>query len=121
MTVVDILNAKEPGDVYSCFTDKNAIKKEYIKLLKEFHPDKHGGLDMYNEATIKITELYEKALVLIEKGLWKKENALMLKGADGKTYSLKYDTFHDFGLGTLYIGRTTLMYIFNLGSVRLNC
>lgn len=114
MTVVDILNAKEPGDVYSCFTDKNAIKKEYIKLLKEFHPDKHGGLDMYNEATIKITELYEKALVLIEKGLWKKENALMLKGADGKTYSLKYDTFHDFGLGTLYIGRTTLMYIFNL-------
>lgn len=112
-SVNEILKMNEP---YELFTgDLDLAKKEYLELMKKYHPDKNGRLEIYSEVSTKINELYLKCTDLLNSGKWLEPGLLSIKGVDDKgkqnTYTLKYKINRAFELGTYYIGTTSVVYL----------
>ena len=56
MNVIDILNIKNPFLLFNSANNKEIFRN----LIREFHPDKHNGEKIYNEACSHICKLYEQ-------------------------------------------------------------
>ena len=111
MTAEQILSLSKCGDLFPNNID--AAKTKYKQLAKEWHPDSNKNpkaVDVFQ----KITELYNKALELLEQGTWEKTNYILISKNNGKKIALNYDTVFDFELGTCYVTKTKIVYI--LGS-----
>lgn len=108
MTAEDILSMSKCGDLFPNNID--AIKTRYKELVKEWHPDANKNskaVDVFQ----KITELYNKALELLEQGTWEKTNYILISKDNGKKIALNYDTVFDFELGTCYVTKTKIVYV----------
>lgn len=108
MTVEQILSLSKCGDLFPNNID--AAKTKYKQLAKEWHPDSNKNpkaVDVFQ----KITELYNKALELLEQGTWEKTNYVLISKDTGKKIALNYDTVFDFELGTCYVTKTKIVYI----------
>ena len=108
MTAEQILSINKCGDLFPHNID--AVKSKYKELVKEWHPDSNTNpkaVDVFQ----KITELYNKALELLEQGTWEKTNYILISKYNGKKIALNYDTVFDFELGTCYVTKTKVVYI----------
>lgn len=108
MNAADILAIEKCGDLFPY--GEAAIKARYKELSKEWHPDNNTDSDATNVFT-KITELYNRALELTEKGQWEKTNYILISKSDDKRIALNYDTYFEFELGTCYVTKTKIVYI----------
>lgn len=108
MKAEQILSISKCGDLFPYGIDN--VKIKYKQLAKEWHPDSNNdpkAADVFH----KITELYNKALELLEQGNWEKTNYILISKNDGKKIALNYDTVFDFELGTCYVTKTKIVYI----------
>lgn len=105
----EILIMKEPYELFEIH--ENHIRKQYIELMKIYHPDLHYNSKLYIEVCSKINELYNKALEDINKGITIENDLVKLKGTDGESYCMKYSICHRFELGEMYIGSNAVMYV----------
>ena len=108
MEAAEILSVTKCGDLFPYGEDN--VKAKYKELVKEWHPDINNNPDALNVFT-KITELYDRALELLEKREWEKTNYLLISKNTGKKITLNYDTYFDFELGTCYVTKTKIVYI----------
>lgn len=108
MTAEQILSISKCGDLFPYGVDN--VKAKYKELVKEWHPDANKNskaADVFQ----KITELYNKALKLLEQGTWEKTNYVLITKDNGKKIALNYDTVFDFELGTYYVTKTKIVYV----------
>ena len=108
MTAEQILSISKCGDLFPYGVDN--VKAKYKELIKEWHPDANKNskaADVFQ----KITELYNKALKLLEQGTWEKTNYVLITKDNGKKIALNYDTVFDFELGTYYVTKTKIVYV----------
>lgn len=108
MTAEQILSISKCGDLFPYGVDN--VKAKYKELVKEWHPDANKNskaADVFQ----KITELYNKALELLEQGTWEKTNYVLIAKDNGKKIALNYDTVFDFELGTCYVTKTKIVYV----------
>lgn len=112
MEAKEILAITKCGDLFPYGEEQ--VKVKYKELAKEWHPD----INLDSEASAvfaKITELYQRALELLAQKQWEKTNFLFLLKEDGKKVALNYDTCFDFELGTCYVTKTKVVYVFDRG------
>ena len=110
VTSHQILNAKKCGDIFS-FTDSvDEIKKEYISLIKQYHPDIYKEKDA-DKIAMKINELYNRALELIKLKTWESTNKVIVSAKTGKKIIMNFLSESDFELGKFYIGKKHLIYL----------
>jgi len=100
-SVQEILNAKSVDDLFT--NDLIICRGEYRSYLKKFHPDYHNGEKLYQDATTKIVQLYEKATELISKGDWEEYNVVRFSKPNGKTLVVNYLKEYPFELGIMYL------------------
>ena len=108
MTAEQILSISKCGDLFPYGVDN--VKAKYKELIKEWHPDANKNskaADVFQ----KITELYNKALELLEQGTWEKTNYVLITKDNGKKIALNYDTVFNFELGTYYVTKTKIVYV----------
>lgn len=105
----EILSNDFVGDFFDC--NKEKIKIQYRAYLKAFHPDVNSNLKYADKACVKITEMYNKAIELLEKGKWEETNKIFFKDINGKKYSLKFKKEYSFELGSYYVSNTHIAYV----------
>lgn len=108
MEAAEILSVTKCGDLFPYGEDQ--LKSKYKELAKEWHPDTNDNPDALN-VFAKITELYNQALELLEKGQWEKTNYILISKENGKKIALNFDTYFDFELGTCYVTKTKIVYV----------
>ena len=111
LTIEEIRKIKYPSELFS--EDIETMKKQYVELMKIYHPDLNEQKQEYIEVTEKINKLYKEAESNIEKGIWNKPGMIKLKKSDGKYYMMKFRISHNFELGKMYIGNEIVLYLFN--------
>lgn len=112
MTAIQILNAKEPGDLFT--GDEAIMKSEYWSLAKEWHPDHHNNSTESNKVTVHLNLLYKRGLEMLKKGDWKRENFIKFIAKDGKMHEINYYAVHDFEFGKTFLCNTVVIYIIPL-------
>ena len=108
MEAIKILSVTKCGDLFPYGEEE--IKSKYKELVKEWHPDTNDSPEAPN-AFAKITELYDKALELLENGQWEKTNYILISKDNGKKIEINYDTCFEFELGTCYVTKTKIVYL----------
>ena len=108
MEASEILSVTKCGDLYPYGEEQ--VKAKYKELVKDWHPDTNNNPDALSVFT-KITELYNKALELLENGQWEKTNYILISKDNGRKIAFNYDTYFDFELGTCYVSKTKIVYI----------
>lgn len=108
MTTSEILLMKKAGDLFS--NDLNKCKLEYKELAKRWHPDMNK--DDTNNVFMKISELYNQALQLIESGQWEKSNYIQIKTTTNKNVAINFLDTYDFELGTCFVCEKFIIYQF---------
>lgn len=111
MEAETILSIAKCGDLFPYGEDK--VKAKYKELAREWHPDRNRNPDS-PEVFTKITELYRRALQLLEDGQWEKTDFVLIGKTDGKKIALNYENSFTFELGTCYAAKTKVVYV--LGS-----
>lgn len=111
LTIEEIRKIKYPSELFS--EDIETMKKQYVELMKIYHPDLNEQKQEYIEVTEKINKLYKEAESNIEKGIWNKPGMIKLRKSDGKYYMMKFRISHNFELGKMYIGNEIVLYLFN--------
>lgn len=110
---VEILKAKKAGDIFS--NNSTKVKNEFRELAKVYHPDINKS-PAANTVFIKLNELYNKALDLIEKNEWESSNTLFLThSANKRQYKINFLSEKSFELGKFYICKNTIIYILDNG------
>lgn len=109
MTAWDILQANEPGELFS--GNAALIKDEYMALVKYWHPDNHGGSRESNAITAKINGLYQKGLDQLREGIWRKPGFISILSTDGKRHEIHYLSEEPFELGTCFICDDAVIYL----------
>ena len=107
LTIEEIRKIKYPSELFS--EDIETMKKQYVELMKIYHPDLNEQKQEYIEVTEKINKLYKEAESNIEKGIWNKPGMIKLKKSDGKYYMMKFRISHNFELGKMYIGNEIVL------------
>ena len=88
MEAIKILSVTKCGDLFPYGEEE--IKSKYKELVKEWHPDTNDSPEAPN-AFAKITELYDKALELLENGQWEKTNYILISKDNGKKIEINQD------------------------------
>ncbi len=108
MDAQSILKVTDPSRLFP--KDEKRIKENYRKLVKEWHPDVYkGDKDEASRVMAHVTSLYNKALVRLQEGHWGYESRELIK-LTGRTIGYKYKVAHDFELGRMYVGDTSILY-----------
>ena len=104
-----LLTVKEPALLFT--GDLIIIKKEYRELATMYHPDKNKS-EHAEEIFKNITELYNKGVDNLNKGIWVIPGIIELtdKFKDTK-YKIHYKKHHEFELGDMYINDNHVAYI----------
>jgi len=111
-TAQEILAIKYPGDLF-LDSDIYAIKSYYIQLCKKYHPDVNKDSSLSNEVTAKIIALYNEALQLKKENKWQTSYTLEFQSNKSMKYVIRFQTFNEFELGTMYISDTMVFYLFD--------
>lgn len=109
LTAEQILNAKYPGDIFSCDMDK--LKAEYRSLVRIWHPDSHEDKDLATSVMIKLNKLYELGQQMLKDGTWKTSSYVELITLDGKLVRIRPQYEGYFELGKFYVSRTHVIYL----------
>lgn len=108
MDAIKILSVSKCGDLFPYGEEE--VKSKYKELVKEWHPDTNNNPDA-PKVFAKITELYNRALELLENGQWEKTNYILISKDNGKRIAINYDTQFEFELGTCYVTKTKIVYV----------
>jgi len=108
-TADQILKMTKPGDLF--VSDASALRNEYKKLAKIWHPDVHEDPDTASKVMTKINDLYETGLEMIKQGTWSQSNMLYLKSTSGQLHKIKYFKGRPFELGMSYMCNTIVVYV----------
>lgn len=92
------------------FKNKNALRNEYLILLKTWHPDINKDKQAADVAA-HIQALYEKAQEKLDLGIWQIPGLLSLTGTDGKARQIRYRVKKAFELGEVYVGDTITTFV----------
>lgn len=112
----DILSVTKPEVLFH--SDFNDAKRKYHDLAKHWHPDRPNG---DSKVFAHISALYDKALNLIEKGLWDGKAIVTLNLKSGVGYEVSYIARKDFELGQCYIGTNHVTYRIGKDHLDLIC
>ena len=107
-SIEQILQAKEPGDLFSGNPD--TLKKEYRKILKFCHTDINRDLHA-KEATDKVIKLFKIAEEMIQSKIWKRKNSIKFACKDGRSIEIQFLVEHQFELGKMYIANSVVIYL----------
>ncbi len=108
MKADQILSISKCGDLFP--NDINKTKAQYKELAKVWHPDTNKS-PKASDVFAKINELYNKALKLINEGVWEKTNYIIICKESGDKMAIDYYSTFDFELGTCYIANTKIIYL----------
>lgn len=98
----------EPERIFpNSLADIKSLKK---KLSMKWHPDRNSDKNASDvfDWVMKLTDAAEDK---IAKGIWSIPGQLMVEGADGKKFKLRYFKKHDFELGEFYITESKVAYV----------
>lgn len=107
MNAEKILSITKCGDLFPYGEDN--VKIRYKELAKEWHPDMNPD-PRSADVFAKITELYNRALLLLADEQWEKTDYILISKKTGRKIALNYDTCFDFELGTCYVTKTKVVY-----------
>ena len=93
LTIEEIRKIKYPSELFS--EDIETMKKQYVELMKIYHPDLNEQKQEYIEVTEKINKLYKEAESNIEKGIWNKPGVFTTDEFDPDPYM---DALNKYGL-----------------------
>ncbi len=104
-----ILASDKCGDLFSNNADK--AKEEFRALVKLYHPDRNKD-SIAEEVFQKINELYNKAVKMLEDGIWEESNSIrFIEKATGIGRTLNFLKECNFELGVQYISSTKMTYV----------
>lgn len=109
MTIEKILNAKYPSEIFS--NDISKCKKEYLMLVKKYHPDVIG--EQGNEVIKKLNQLYTLAEQMMANGEWVQDKVLNIETQSNKEYIIRFYQVSNFELGKCYVTDKNVVYILN--------
>lgn len=104
-----ILKAENACDIFKNKNGIDGIKAQYKAYARKYHPD----ICHRNDIMTKVNVLYEKALSLVERGIWDEKNVYYIVDTVGRKFKLKYKAVYPFEFGMCYVGDNTLVYIFD--------
>jgi hypothetical protein len=111
----NIIDCNDPEKLFKSDLDKT--KGIYHELAKKFHPDVYKG--EYADILFQhITELYHKAIYLIENNYWNRESILRLTKIDSGiygncgTYIFTYNICRPFEYGYYYVSKKSQCVIY---------
>jgi hypothetical protein len=114
LTAEKILGIKSPENLFVASSEED-IKKIYRKLSTLWHPDKHINDNKDTSSVFAhIQNLYEKAIVKINSGLWNKGNILLVQDNNGKHFEIQYLIKNTFEFGISYIGKSIVVWEFRI-------
>lgn len=109
MTAEAILNARQPGDLYS--PDSAKMEEEYKSLAKKFHPDvfKHPKA---SDVMATINDLYDKGIAMLREDRWEASNVVRFPAKKGtSTHEIHFYTSRPFELGMMYVSDSIVCYV----------
>lgn len=108
MSGEEIIKINKVGDLFH--NDINSCKSHYRDLVKQWHPDvnKIDTTDIF----LHINMLYNRALELLDKGLWEATNYIELSTKNNKKIYIKYLDSWEFELGFCYVCNNCIIYKF---------
>jgi len=104
-----ILKAIAPNEIFTS-NDKDIIKKEYLLLIKKYHPDVYYDKDLGHQLFIKINKLYNSAI----NGSFNNtimNNIEVFRFDRKQKFIINYYYKKDFTLGTYYFTKNKVIYI----------
>ncbi len=114
LTSEKILGIKSPEKLFVASTE-DEVKKIYRRLSTLWHPDKHiNDNEDTSSVFAHIQNLYEKAIVKINNGIWNKGNVLVVKDISGSNFEIQYLIKNTFEFGISYIGKSIVVWEFRI-------
>ena len=104
-----VLTAKHAGDIFSYDQD---LKKQYLLLSKQFHPDVNSNPNATKAMAI-VNSLYLEAQAMLEKGEWHETNCVVFSTTDGKRRKIKYLKTFSFELGKVLVSESIVCFLFD--------
>jgi len=115
-----LLKIKYPCDLYK----KDKLKEQFRVLSKKWYPDFNPKNKVKaNEVFIHIKSLYEKGLNDINNSMWGLKSNLATftdKLKSERKYKIRYKICHEFELGKIYVGSSSVVYLLNDKYTRLS-
>jgi hypothetical protein len=106
-SVKDLLDITNPCVLFP--NDLDEAKELYKRLAFVTHPDKNHD-KLSGQAFAHIKNLYDEAILLIEKGTWKIPGVLEFIDDYKRKYKINYKKTHPFELGQMYINNSLIAY-----------
>ena len=88
----------------------NNFKKEKMKIRSKWAPDRNKHVKA-TKVFQHLQLLFKEAEIRIENKTWDGKAGVNFASESGKRYSLSYIKVHNFELGKMYIGKTTVAYV----------
>lgn len=105
------ISASEPEQLFDPPKDQDELHRQYVRLLKTWHPDKNKD-PLATEVFAHLTQLYEAARKMVAAGIWRStDNSVEFTGRDGKKRRLKFRKKKTFELGEVLIGTRLVTYV----------
>lgn len=113
LTIQDIQKMELPGELFSGNADQ--IRQQYVRLMKQFHPDVNGASAESYQAAAKINRFYQEVSDHLERGIWVGAQEIRFE-QDGQWFAMAYGEHVPFELGDFYIGSNSILYLFEKDS-----
>jgi len=113
MTDVAALHADDilkvpPASPEKLFSSAADAKKEYRALARRWHPDVNAGDPDAARVFAHVNAVWNVAEQLLAQGMWNEPNVIAIKANDGRNFRFRYRRHHEFELGDLYLGHSSI-------------